>query len=306
MSTAMVETLLSIGHEVELLSLIHKPGNIVGPIHMHKVTSSYLSLFFKSKKSLERFPNWTKAAAKKMKVPKADFYLFLSTGYLHNIKTDPNIPRIDYLYGESAKFKGIKKENVHTCSQSLADELGLENADVIPAPFVSRDFPVMGKFYENKNVLLRTEKLNRVVLYKLITLLGPNYQLKIISNSEKVHSLKVEFPQVEFFQELNSSALYIELLKALVFIDDCDHPFPVESFCSLCTGIPVIIRENSVNREFLVEDVCTFFSGFDDLKLKITEFLGGSEGFKPDLLRRYALRFNERIFKNRFLRLLKN
>ncbi len=301
----MVETLLSIGHEVELVSLIHKPGNIVGPLHSHKTTSSYLSLFFKKKSSLERFPNWTKSAAKKFKIPKADFYLFLSTGFFHLVETDPKIPRVDYLYGEASRFNNLKNtQKINVCSQSLGNTLELEEVNVIPAPFISRDFPVMGKYYENKNVLLRTENMDRVQLYKVISLLGADYQLKVISKSKQVHELKTEFPQIEFFGELNSNALYIELLKSLVFIDDCDHAFPVETFCSLCTGIPVIVKENQVNSEFLVGDICSFYRDYDDFKSKLSDFLGGETNFKPDLLRRYALRFNERIFKNRFLRLI--
>lgn len=322
----MVESLLSIDGDVSLSTLVHHKEGVVGPILNHKAYSSILTHLFSDYQHLKNWPILSTKVFENFKLPEADLYLVISQGMAHYLKTPKDSKRINYilnplplkmkpswkklLYSQFAsKDKECiqKLDNVVFSSHCLAHQCEFnKDYQVVPAPFVSRDFPVMGEYEKNKEILLFVDSIDKIKLGKIIEDLGTKWQLKVISSEDQIRKVKNLWPHIECFRGMDNHLLYIELLKARLLIDAREVVYPEKALCALSTGVPTLLLDTEVNREYLTEDVSSYFDSLEQLDKRLASYLNESFTYSGQILRRYALRFNERIFKNKILSIMKS
>jgi hypothetical protein len=309
LSTAMLESLLSLDADIEILTLMHAPGEILGPINTHKVHSSFLTLFrsfigtniFKYSKAKVRF---LEKIATFFKVPEADAYIFITKGYLNFLKTPATKLRVDYIYSDFIADK-INFQDRKLCfsSKSLEDKYG-QATQVIPPPFISRDFPQILNEQSRGQLIFKVPEASIEVIEKFLSF-SKDRILVFMVEQEVSSKVRVKFPEILFVPILQRAEFYSELVKSTMFIDltFSDH-FPEHAFGALCSGVNVICYPSMVNLEFMNSEVCHYVESDHDLLRSISNNLLEQNRIDPKLLRRYALRFNERVFKNSFRKLL--
>lgn len=310
-STEMVEALLSWKYETELLTMVHKHGSILGRINTVKITSSFLSFFigsfFKTKDSFFKKFNFVKAVARFFKVPKADAYVVISSGIIDALKLPSDAKRIIYFYKnpENIKLPILKDYTICFASNAIKDSYNYQgDCEIIPPAFESRNYPKKADLSNNKQIIIKTGDLSFLILQR-ISQEFKDY--KIIIMSDQLYNnfdLKSKFKEFNFIPLLGSSGLYIKLLETSLFVDTTDSiDFPYAGFSALCTGVCTLVYSSLVNQEFFIEDIVSFYE--KNLIDQMKDSLSNISSFNSDLARRYALRFNERVFKNKMIKHLR-
>lgn len=322
-SIFILELVLNLFPDSEIYTIAHQQGQILGTIETRPIVSSFLT---HRAKTLEVFKKnfWIlPSAVKGMPLhPSIEKVIVLSRGYIHGLQLPEKVNRYLYIldwdlvdqsqlgwqkmfrpYVNDWREKALTKfPKIAVSSESLRNNLHLPNAEIIQPTFRTEEYPFVKD--EDHNFLfthhlvhtpgLSPEDFKRIVDFLLakgetVRVLGPHEEHKTLVGPRE--NLEYRADNCE-----SSAALYSH--QAKVVWDLSQTFFPANAFGSLCTGRPVIVRDNAVNREFLTTGA-HFVKDLNDLEETYQE--AESSYLKVDrrVLRRFGLKWNERLFKSR-------
>ncbi len=314
-SRLIIESLVGIGEEVEIVTLYLNEDNLEIPLSLARIHSTALSKIFKNAHSLFKWPIFTTQVAKKLKLPKADFYIVLSQGFAHQVKVPDN--SLIYIYDRPYRtnsffqkgldqkyFKSIQELSgrVFFSTHTLAQELGYEkDYEILTRPFASQDFKTIDNYKNHQKFVLNIDDFSES-FHELVKVLGPDRELVVITNKKCEKKLKKQYPFLDIYTGVNNYELFVELIKAHIYID-LRAVFPERVFCSLATGVPAIVLDSRLNREVFGDGAVKFVSSMSSL---VSDFESLTQNtIDGETLRRFSLRYNERVFKNKILNVLR-
>lgn len=326
----LLELVLNLFPNSEIYTIAHKQGGILGPIETRPIVSSFLTHKAKDstvfKKNFWILPSAVKAIPIHPSIEKV---VIISRGYIHGMKLPYHVEKLLYIVDwnfidqSSLGWQGLFKPYVNDwrekcltqfpkiaiSSEALKVALELPNAEVIAPTYKTEEYPFVKDEDHNfmfTHHLLFTHGLSVEQFRTIIQVLAAKKELvRVLGPDAHLDILKKEFPQVEFGGDHcdATNALYSHQAKAVW--DLSSSYFPSKAFGGMATGRPVVVRDQSVQREFLTEGAF-FLKDFSQSEIErvFTEVDGSYMSIDRRSLRRLGLKWNERLFKSKMARYL--
>jgi hypothetical protein len=329
-SIFLLEMALNLFPNSEIYTIAHKRGGILGTIETRPIVSSFLTHKAKNldvyKKNFWIMPSAVKGIPMHESIEKV---IVFSRGYMHGLKFPAHLQSYLYIvdwdlvdqehlgwqklflpYVNEWREKALTHyKKIAVSSETLKNNLHLPNADVVQPTFRTEEYPFVKD--EDHNFLfdhhliyshdLSVENFRSIVKVlvekgETVRVMGPNDHLSAIKN---------EFPKIDFAGDHceATSAMYSHQAKAVW--DFSRNYFPAKAFGGLCTGRPVVVPDNAINREYLTSGTY-FLKTFNenDINSLYTEIEGSFLSHDRRALRRLGLKWNERLFKSRMVKFL--
>lgn len=329
-ATFLLELVLNIFPNSEIYTIAHKRGGILGTVETRPIVSSFLSHKAKDidvfRKNFWILPSAVKGVPFHSSIEKV---IILSRGYIHGLNFPDSVERylyiIDWDFVDQASlgwqklFKQyvndwrekalVKFPKIAVSSESLKASLELPNAEVVHPTYRTEEYPFVKDEDHNflfTHHLLYTHGLS-VKEFKTIAqfLVREGELVRVMGPDAHLQDVKKEIPELEFAGDHceATSALYSHQAKAIW--DFSMGFFPAKAFGGLATGRPVVVRDNSVNREYLTAG-SHFVESFSDADLMnvYQEVKNSYLSVDRRVLRRLGLKWNERLFKSRMVKFL--
>lgn len=329
-SIFLVELVLSLFPNSEIYTIAHKQGNILGTIETHPIVSSFLTHRAKDadvfRKNFWIMPSAVKAIPLHPSIEKV---IVLSRGYIHGLKLPSHVEKFLYImdwdlvdqsqvgwqrlfapYVNDWREKALTQyPTIAVSSETLKTSLHLPNAEVIPPTYRTEEFPFVRDEDHNfqfTHQLVYTHGLTvnefRTIA-KVLTEKGE--MIRVLGPDAHLSAIKKEFPKIEFAGDHceATSALYSHQAKAIW--DFTTSFFPSKAFGAFATGRPAVVRGTDVQKEYLTQGA--FFVGTVD-EASVARALGEVEAnylsVDRKVLRRFGLKWNERLFKSKMAKFL--
>jgi hypothetical protein len=327
-SVFILEMVLNLFPNSEIYTIAHTRGAILGPVETRPIVSSFLTHKTKQvsdlKKSFWILPSAVKAIPLHPSIEKV---IVISRGYIHGLKLPENVEKFLYILDWNLveqnnlgwqKFFGHYVNNwreqsligftkVAVSSSALKHQLALPNADVLEPTFKTEDYNFVKD--EDHNFVfthhlvytqgLANDDFTRVVEF----LISKGEMVRVLGPDEHLRPLLKENEKLEFGGSHceATNAVYSHQAKAIW--DFSLSFFPSRAFGALCTGRPVVVRENPINRELLTNGAY-FINNLSDIEKIYNDLEENYLQVDRRSLRRLGLKWNERLFKSRMAKFL--
>jgi hypothetical protein len=329
-SIFILELILNLFPDSEIYTIAHKQGSIFGTIETKPIVSSFLTHKAKDssvfKKNLWIMPS----AVKNVPIHKSiEKIIVISRGYIHGLNIPDGVEKFLYLidwdfidqdklgwqkifapYVNDWREKALVKfPKIAVSSEALKERLHLPNSEVIAPTYRTEEYPFVkdeDHHFIFTHQLLYTHDLT-IDQFRLIVkiLVSKNELIRVLGPDSHLDSIKKEFPQVEFGGDHceATNALYSHQAKAVW--DFSRTFFPSKAFGAMATGRPVVVRDLKIQSEYLTQGAY-FLQDFDeDNILKLYHQIDTSYMNQDrKALRRFGLKWNERLFKSRMSKYL--
>jgi len=329
-SIFLVEMCLNLFPNSEIYTLVHKQGGILGQIETRPIVSSFLTHKVNTiedfKKSFWIMPSAVKGIPLHPSIEKV---IVFSRGYIHGLKLPSHVKKYLYILewdlinqdhlGLQRFFKPFVNEwrekalrefpKIAVSSETLKAKLELPNAEVIQPTFRTEEYPFVKDEDHNflfEHHLIYSHGLSSEQFESIAQVLtDKDEMIRVMGPTSHLEKLRSKFPKIDFAGDHceATSAMYSHQAKAVW--DFSPGYFPSKAFGGLCTGRPVVVEDNKVNREFLTQG--TYFlrdfskNNINQIHSEISE---GFLSFDRRALRRLGLKWNERLFKSRMVKFL--
>lgn len=329
-SIFLLEMVLNLFPNSEIYTLAHKQGAILGQIETRPIVSSFLTHKAKDlnvfKKNFWIMPSAVKAIPLHNSIEKV---IVLSRGYVHGMNLPAHVERILYIidwdlvpedklgwqklfsaYVNDWREKALTQyPKIAVTSEALKERLELPNAEVIYPTYRTEEFPFVKDEDHNfvfTHHLIYTHDLSNSEFRSIVkVLLDRKETVRVLGPDAHLSDIKKEFPALEFGGDHceATNALYSHQAKAVW--DMSRGFFPAKAFGAFATGRPAVVRDSRVQREFLTQGAY-FLPDFSEPSIKklVDEIEGGYMSFDRKVLRRFGLKWNERLFKSKMARFL--
>lgn len=313
----IIETILDqVGEEVELYTLIHNQGSVLGHVEMRKIHASYLTNIAKNWESLLQNSFLVPSSCKKLFIPcRYDLIINISRGFSQGIKKCENTKMLTYLVEDiqtidrdkSLKEKifqpFVKKFQMKSLSHAddlwvsdplLVNEKLRERAKVVAPPVKLSDYRILpDSLIPNDYFLINSESLGTELASDLLRFYSETgYKFKFVGRDSHLDSLINSLNENDkkyFFGDKCSGELAPLLGGAKFLIDFEKNKVPTMSLKAMACGRPVYSKGNRFlehgQGHYLLEKV--YFEGFDFL-----------QEFESKKVRGRALGFDELKFKH--------
>jgi hypothetical protein len=266
------EMVSDIEREATIFTYSHQEGNILGPIELHQIRSSFLTHKMKVPTDFHKYAPLIPSAAKNLFIPcSTDLIFCVSRGFAQGIKKCENTPLIVYMVDDEISkmkkgfknwfFKGYLKRwqqntlkdasEVWFPSLEMAESFGMENdkrVRIVPLFFRVSEFPIIpSPVFTYDHVAIGTAGLTEELAKKFYVyykekgipfkFVGDSLFLK---NTPFFQSLAMEEREKAFFGERCAGELAPLLAGAGLTVDLSDNSFPLLTLQSLSTGRPVV------------------------------------------------------------------
>jgi hypothetical protein len=329
-SIFLLELVLNLFPESEIYTISHQQGGILGTVETKSIVSSFLTHKAKTLKDLQKNYWIMPSAVKGIPLhPSIEKVIVLSRGYIHGLKLPPAVKRKLYIlewdlidekkvgwqkvfspYVNDWREKALRQyPEIAVSSVELQKRLELPNAEVIEPTYRTEEYPFVRDEDHNflfTHELLYTQDLSVDEFESIVKfLLSKNEMIRVLGPDTHLESIKKKYPQVEFGGDHceATNALYSHQAKA---IWNFSHGyFPAKSFGAFATGRPVVTRDSKINREYLTQGAF-FLKDFSvsELAAAYEELESGYLTIDRKVLRRFGLKWNERLFKSRMVKFL--
>ncbi len=311
-----LETIMGvIGDNVELYTLVHQQGQVLGPVEQRRIHSSFLSKMVKSWDDLVDKAHLVNGAAQGLFIPcSVDLVINLSRGFSQEIKMCDDTYLFTYIVEDmfSDKKKSSFKDFFFNALIKSKQRQGLKRANtlwsndekvlndfpnaiqVTPATAL-KDYKVLpDAMFKRDYFLINCEPLDTTQVYRIIDLYG-NMKFKFIGSHD--HLLEIEKKRPELFFGNRCSGEMAPLLSGAKYVIDTSKKFPHYSLKALSCGRPVLTSGN----KFLPFGVGVHELPKDYLDLKYTVVLGVPD---EDPKKRHGVSANYEMvkFKHVFLK----
>lgn len=315
-ATLYMDLLVSMYPKAQLMTLSHQEGKILGEIEMRTITSSFLSHKIKESKDIARYYYLIPEALKALVIPSdTNLVISFSRGFIHGLNIPANTKHLVFYYDRlNVAPKGFFKFlGMHTDYFLQKKEELIKNW-YKPAKycFKTSDFPMPHpeQQFTHDFYVLNAEACDEMSLAKTLKVLEElKVAVKIVGDNSAITEVKKNFEansQFEFWGKRCNGDLASLLVNAKAVIDLTVMTFPHKAFAALSVGRPVLISQAPRNQEWLSDKVVYLDpKNHDDLTEKIKRMESDYKYAKSLDLRRFALHFNERVFKSDFSRKVK-
>lgn len=323
-SLEIVELLCTMYDNAEIYTLVHKQGEVIGPIEHRKITSSFLSNIVNTESDFSRWKFLVPSAAKGLSIScEVDLIINVTNGLSHGIRKCAKTKLITYFYNNKYfdnKEKGLlnkffksyisnyMKENLEQSEQLWASSSILkEKLDTIVDnkeieviwPFIKiNDFNLVQDMSDNDYFVVNTDGLDSSIATRIVFELK-KYNIKTLFYGNNQNLLILESDQdISFVNKKCNSSLNSLLQNSLGLIDLSDISFPKIALSALATGRKVICKASKFNKEYLDTDGVYFCNKITDIHLTMQKVLKSNLKGPQDKMRGHAMKFNEVKFKS--------
>ncbi len=329
-STFLFELVLNLFPNSEIYTIAHKRGGILGQVETRPIVSSFLSHKATKKEVLKKNFWILPSAVKGIPFhPSIEKVIVLSRGYIHGLNFPNHIQSYLYLidwdlidqkslgwqkifvpYVNEWREKGLTRyKKIAVSSDSLKEFMELPNAEVIRPTFRTEEYPFVKDEDHNfmfDHHLLYTHGISEREFKSLATfLISQGETVRVMGPFEQWKGIQKDFPQIDFVGDHCEATAALYSHKAKAIWDFSESYFPAKAFGGFCTGRPVVVRDNKMNREYLSSGA-HFIKSFqrENLLELYQEIQGSYLTHDRRSLRRQGLRWNERLFKSRMANFL--
>ena len=328
--TFLLEMGLNLFPNSEIYTIAHQQGSILGTIETRPIVSSFLTHKVKNKNGLKKNFWILPSAVKGIPLhPSIEKVIVFSRGYIHGLNLPSHLQSYLYLvdwdmisqdqlgwqkmfapYVNEWREKALTKyKKIAVSSEFLKNELHLPNAEVIQPTFRTEEYPFVKDEDHNflfEHQLIYTHDLTADQFRALAEcLLAKGEMLRVMGPYDHLLEVKKDYPQIDFAGDHceATSAMYSHQAKAVW--DFSKNYFPSKALGGLCTGRPVVVKDNKVNREYLTLGA-QFLNSFQPADINAAYATIESSYLSLDrrALRRLGLKWNERLFKSRMVKFL--
>lgn len=329
-SIFLLEMVLNLFPDSEIYTIAHKQGGILGPIETRPIVSSFLTHKAKDvsvfKKNFWALPSAVKAIPLHPSIEKV---IVLSRGYIHGLNLPSHVTKYLYIldwglvdqntlgwqkifthYVNDWRDKALRNyPKIAVSSETLKVDLELPNAEVIAPTYRTEEYPFVRDEDHNFSFthhLIYTHDLSLNEFRTIAkVLLSKGETVRVLGPDAHLESVKKEWPQIEFAGDHceATSALYSHQAKAIW--DFSKGFFPSKAFGAFSTGRPVVVRDLRLTKEYLTEGA-HFLKDFSETSITSVwkEVEESYMGVDRRALRRFGLKWNERLFKSRMVKFL--
>ena len=325
-SIFLLELVLSLFPESEIYTIAHKQGGILGPVETHGIVSSFLAHKAKDidvfKKNFWILPSAVKGIPLHPSIEKV---VILSRGYIHGMNLPSHVEKYLYIlewgmidqtklgliqklfapYVNDWREKALTKfPKIAVSSEFLKGALHLPNAEVIAPTYRTEEYPFVKDedhdfVFEHHLVHsngMTTEEFRAIA--KVLTEKGE--MIRVLGPDAHLSELKKEFPKIDFAGDHCEATTALYSHKAKAIWDLSKDFFPSKAFGALSTGRPAVVRNLSIQKEFLTSGA-HFLNDFSESSIASTyhEVDNSYAGVDRKVLRRLGLKWNERLFKSK-------
>ncbi len=328
----ILELLIHMFPKAKLYTLCHNRGTFQAPIENCVITSSFLSNIVKSKFDFYHRTSLIPSACKTIKIPNdVDLFISLSSGFAHCFNVPKNVRHVAYLFEYNKFFnlktnlwqklfhpylknfqnKGLRnvKEVIYSSKALLSFLNGNSNESIISPVFDIEDFPFV-KDDEHPYVFDHYIAVSNGVEPKIFkevldVFVEKKLSLKIVGE-DKIYDEYKKYENLEFIGDHCNGPISFNTHFAKAMIDLTESEFPTHSLGALCNGRPVLVKDTIINREFLNKDFAYYIGVInkETLSHSISLIEESCATLDRKAMRRNALKYNGRIFKTKFHKIL--
>lgn len=330
-SIFLLEMVLNLYPNSEIYTIAHKKGSILGTIETRPIVSSFLTHRTKDESVFAKNFWIMPSAVKGIPLhPSIEKVVVISRGYVHGLNLPDHVEKILYIadwdlidekklgfwqrlfvpYVNDWREKALTKyPKIAVSSETLKERLELPNAEVIAPTYRTEEFPFVRDEDHNfvfTHHLLYTHGLSKEEFRSIVkVLLSKGETVRVLGPDAHLEDVKKEFPKAEFGGDHceATNALYSHQAKAVW--DLSSNFFPSRAFGAFATGRPAVVRDEKVQREYLTQG-SYFLKGFSEESIANMqkEIEESYQSFDRKVLRRFGLKWNERLFKSRMVKFL--
>jgi len=329
-SIFILELILNLFPNSEIYTIAHRQGSILGTIETRPIVSSFISHRAKNTSVMNKHFWIMPSAVKGIPIHKSiEKIIVLTSGYIHGMKLPDYLEKYLYIldwdlidqsqvgwqkffapYVNDWREKNLTHfPKIAVSSESLKKRLCLPNAELIYPTYRTEEYPFVRDEDHNflfTHHLVYTHGLTNSDLRSIIGFLSKRGEtVRVLGPDSHLDLVKKEFPQVEFAGDHceATNALYSHQAKAIW--DLSISFFPSRALGALATGRPIIVRDMNINRE-LLNMGAYFISDFslNSIEAVHQEVEGSYLSLDRKALRRFGLRWNERLFKSKMAKYL--
>lgn len=329
-SIFLLELILSILPNSEIYTIAHKQGGILGPIETRPIVSSFLTHKAKDisvfKKNFWIMPSAVKAIPLHKSIEKV---VIISRGYIHGMNLPDHVEKFLYIldwglvdqknlgfqklfapYVNDWREKALTRfPKIAVSSEFMKEALHLPNAEVIAPTYRTEEYPFVKDEDHNfmfTHHLIHTQGMSLEefrAIAKVLTEKGET--IRVMGPDAHLEAIRKEFPKIEFAGDHceATTALYSHQAKAIW--DLSTGFFPSKAFGAFATGRPAVVRNLSIQKEYLTQGA-HFLKDFSEESISAIykEVEESYAGVDRRVLRRLGLKWNERLFKTRMVKFL--
>lgn len=329
-SIFLLELILSILPNSEIYTIAHKQGCILGPIETRPIVSSFLTHKAKDitvfKKNFWIMPSAVKAIPLHKSIEKV---VIISRGYIHGMNLPDHVEKFLYIldwglidqknlgfqklfapYVNDWREKALTRfPKIAVSSEFMKEALHLPNAEVIAPTYRTEEYPFVKDEDHNfmfTHHLIHTQGMSLEefrAIAKVLTEKGET--IRVMGPDAHLEAIRKEFPKIEFAGDHceATTALYSHQAKAIW--DLSTGFFPSKAFGAFATGRPAVVRNLSIQKEYLTQGA-HFLKDFSEESISAIykEVEESYAGVDRRVLRRLGLKWNERLFKTRMVKFL--
>lgn len=330
-SIFLLELILSILPNSEIYTIAHKQGGILGPIETRPIVSSFLTHKAKDitvfKKNFWIMPSAVKAIPLHSSIEKV---IILSRGYIHGMNLPDHVEKYLYIldwglinqselgfvqklfvpFVNDWREKALTKyPKIAVSSESLKKDLHLPNAEVIAPTYRTEEYPFVkdeDHDFVFEHHLVHSDGMTKEEFRTIVKVLTEKGEtVRVLGPDAHLTDIKKEFPKVDFAGDHCEATTALYSHKAKAIWDMSTNYFPSKAFGAFATGRPAVVRDMSVQREYLTQDT-QFLKDFSEASVSaVYQAVEDSfAGVDRRVLRRLGLKWNERLFKTRMVKFL--
>lgn len=327
-SIFILELVLNLFPNSEIYTIEHKQGGILGQIETRPIVSSFLSHKVKDVSVLKKNFWILPSAVKGIPLhPSIEKVIVISRGYIHGLNIPSHVERALYIldwdgvpqkelgwqklfapYVNDWREKALRQYNkIAVSSETLKNNLELPNAEVIYPTYRTEEYPFVKDEEHNflfTHHLLYTHGLS-VQEFKTImdVMTKRGEKVHVLGPDSHLEDLKKNYPDAYFAGDHCEATNALHSHQAKAIWDFSRSFFPSKALGGLSTGRPVVVRDEAVQREFLVNGVHFVREISEDMiNITLSEVAVNYMSVDRRSLRRLGLRWNERLFKSRMAR----
>jgi hypothetical protein len=332
--TSILEMLLGLYKDtgVELYTLVHREGAILGPVEQHRIHSTFLSNMVKDEESFWKNSYLFPSAAKNLPVSCAfDLIINISNGFSQGIKKCEQSKQITYIVDDdyAAREKKYLREKMaapylkrwQKKSLNYADEVWVANPVLLNhlkeqgleasllSPFIEMsDYPLFPegqrKSFPNDFYLIDARSCSLDQAVELTSLLQSRKQkFKFFGLDQHLNALKKDWGNSHFIGDRCTGESAPLMAACLAMISFENKKFPVRVIETLAVGRPALIvgdnpfAEQIRGEGFFESDLCS-----SSLSSSLTEIEEKGKDFPAEKLRARVQQFHDAKFKGEVLR----
>ena len=323
-TTSIIEAILTIYEDAEIYTLVHKPKEILGPVEMRKIHSSFLSSMFQDtaaevlEDKIFKKGYLLPTAAGKLSIPcNVDVLINVSSGLSHGYNVCEGVYQISYLVDDKLNSRTPKtlieklfrpylrswrkKSLKHANEIWTASELSIDHPKVSELPLFIKleDYPLFPdsqiKFFPKDFVTIDAAFITLTQAKKVIEQLEKDgIKYRFVGHDEHLSSLKKSENDMRFFGERCSGEFAPLLAASRAHLTFQASGFPVKAIQSMSTGVPVIIFNKSNSKVFLKDEFTKYISNVSEIK----NFWSDLNNIDRRKCHNYVNRYHEIKFKS--------